>query len=272
MNYLPSLFLLYSASAADPYSAQSSAPLPTSNPYQITVPLNTSPLLDPSILDPFPIPFFYDTDLTPTPSPQPTSKYSFDESTITKNIFVAPSDYYSGCDIDLMFLVDRTGSMGSFENEVKTLVRYGSAYFFSSISGPRVALSAVHESPKYELVRDFTIDEFEIAVATYRLNFNGGGLMQEPYETALDQASRENWRHRANRLIVVFADEVPKGNQVLDLQAVVERSNESIIMVNYGGEKNFDVWANHTGARITSPTGFIATLDDVLMHLCFQPS
>lgn len=140
--------------------------------------------------------------------------------------------------IDLMFLVDDTGSMLNSIESVKFYISYIMDKLNSRYKDVKFALSTVEDHPiypyggitdsPYELLQDFNYDTNSIEKAAAYLNPDYGEDLPESYAYALRNASNESgWRDDAKRFIVFFADSTDRDEY--SLREAVDHNNAVVL-------------------------------------------
>ncbi len=127
--------------------------------------------------------------------------------------------------LDLMFLIDATGSM---DTEI-ALVESKAEIITQTISKQgldvRMAVALVQDAPgaygyetdqPYALLSDFSHDPMQTSAALQSIKIGSGGDHPEAYSYALRMASNEAWREDAKRLLLLFADSIARDEQELE--------------------------------------------------------
>ena len=124
----------------------------------------------------------------------------------------------SGNELDFVFAVDTTGSMGAYIDEVKADVVNIIGTINNQTENFRVALIDYRDFPDmsfYEfdypamLQLDFTNDGDDITEAIHALDLGHGGDEPETLYSALIMAVELDWRARAEKHVIVLADAPP---------------------------------------------------------------
>lgn len=163
--------------------------------------------------------------------------------------------------IDLMFLVDTTGSMIDSIRDVRFYISYILDELTQKHKDVRFAVSGVEDHPiypygemvnrPYDLIHGFSYDTGSIEKVSDYLSPIYGGDLSESYAYALRSASNEaGWRDDAKRFIVLFADSYDRDDYSLR-EAITE--NNALIL---GIVKNPGYWRNKLKA--VSKIGFSA--------------
>ena len=169
-----------------------------------------------------------------------------------------------GDDLEIVFVVDTTGSMGPYINDVKNDI----IDVLDAISGQtenfRVALIDYRDFPSRsgvmdypgKLQLDFTNDTYAIADAVNALTIGWGGDKPETMYYALIMAVELDWR-ATSRYAIVLADAPPldpepyTGNTLSSVAVALEYMEIELMLVGTGGHplmiSAFEEIAEYTG-------------------------
>jgi len=232
---------------------------------------------------------------TPTPSPSPTAG----EITPTPTDIVVTGDTANcGEGIDMVFILDRTGSMATPINNLKNSINsYAQKVIEVSEDNYRFGLISVHgdnNNPMYNLRLALApSNEDALGTALNTFGAQGGGGFPEPTDNALEAVLDNTipygpFLNNTNKIIVMITDATPSGGDdqyvvgVDDVQAAALATqalnqNVRIFAINTGnGVQNNDVisimqnYASTTfGQYAESPDGSVSTaINDALDDLC----
>ena len=211
----------------------------------------------------------------------PDKEYQESSQEILRNVSQEPI-IQKDCHIDVLFLVDYSGSMQEHMEDAKMQLMAAVGDFEARYSDPRYALAVTNGTPDpYSLLKNFTEDSSngpkekvidgatEVKMLFEGIHTTGGLAAPEPYAAALRSAKRDaQWRDNAAQLVVIVGDEVPSEFQKRELYLAVNLGNQANILLNYGGEKNQEAWVEANPDWITSPQHFMATLKHYSQRVC----
>jgi len=127
----------------------------------------------------------------------------------------APPEAYTGGAIDIAFVIDTTGSMGSSINSVKEAARGMVAAIAAKTTQARFALIDYRDFPERtgsaddypaKLQQDFTSSSGQITSAIDDLELGDGGDIPETMFSGLNTAYELTWRPGVKKMTVVLAD------------------------------------------------------------------
>jgi hypothetical protein len=117
--------------------------------------------------------------------------------------------------IDLVFVIDTTGSMGGTIDTVKNRVNAVVDRLAAGTSAYRIAVVSYRDQPEYtgdatdypsRLDQEFTSDANAVKTAVGVLDAAGGGDYPESAYSGLDTAIKQPWRSGVKKQIIVFTD------------------------------------------------------------------
>lgn len=174
-------------------------------------------------------------------------------------------------DIDIMFTVDATGSMGDEIAYLKSELKNIMSRIDTSIEQKRVALTFYRDHGDQYVTRGFDFDSnIDIVKAQLDLqNANGGGDYEEAVEEALKVSLEQSWNDNArSKLMFLMLDAPPHFTEknvamIKDqIQKAQERGIRIIPVVASGANKNveflmrfFSVSTNGTYVFLTDDSG-----------------
>ena len=172
--------------------------------------------------------------------------------------------------IDIMFIMDLTGSMGGFLSEAKRNIKKITEEISDHNPGSKIRISFIgyrdfdtkEEIRKYEII-DFTENIEDIISTIKKYECYGGGDQPEDIAGALNQALKMDWRSSAKYVILVcdapchgskyhdiyidsFKDGDPAGYQIEDLIQKFKNMNITFycVEINNTTKKMFDIMKN----------------------------
>ena len=190
---------------------------------------------------------------------------------ILKNDFIIIEQYeqiiFKDTSIDIMFIMDLTGSMGAFLSEAKHSIKKVTEEIYEINPGAKIRLSfvgyrdfdSIGEKREYEIV-DFTenIDNFILSIKKFECF--GGGDQPEDIAGALNEALKLDWKSNAKYVVLVcdapchgkkyhdidmdtFSDGDPDGLIIEDLMLKYKKMNITFycIEINDSTKKMFDI-------------------------------
>jgi hypothetical protein len=131
--------------------------------------------------------------------------------------------FKKACSSDLLFLVDTTGSMGSYIEEAKTQIRNivnDIKKTFFNEADVRIAVVGYKDhadKPNLEFL-DFTTSADDVRAFLAKLRATGGGDAPEDVLGGVRQAINASWKHET-RCMIHIADAPPHGRTLHDLAA-----------------------------------------------------
>lgn len=184
-------------------------------------------------------------------------------------LIVAP--VYISNDLDIMFTIDATGSMGDEINYLKSELGNIISRVDKSIEEKRVALTFYRDSGDEYEVRDF---DFESTITTVKSNLDaqhasGGGDFEEAVEKALKVSLAQSWNDNAkSRLLFLLLDAPPHFNPEIvttikqQIAIAQEKGIKIIPIVASGADKDveflmrsFSIATNGTYVFLTDDSG-----------------
>jgi VCBS repeat-containing protein len=124
----------------------------------------------------------------------------------------------TGGSLDLAFVIDTTGSMGSTIDAVKSQVDAVADQLAASTSSYRIAVTSFRDQPSYtgdpndyasRVDQPFTTDTGAIKTAVDGLTASGGGDTPESAYSGIEAAIGLPWRPGVKKEIIVFTDAPP---------------------------------------------------------------
>jgi hypothetical protein len=171
-----------------------------------------------------------------------------DSVTIQKTVTITKAPPTSAL-VDIVFMFDTTGSMGSAIAGAKTAAT-GLLTALNSSLGNVASGAGWYGDPSSALTSNLTTN---IATTQTAINAfcagcpeNGGDYLEVGYDGITAAATGASWRAGSNRFIVVLADaafKTPVANEASTL-AALSTANAKVIGINFGGS---DFAANITG-------------------------
>jgi len=174
-------------------------------------------------------------------------------------------------DIDVMFTIDATGSMGDEISYLKSELKNIISRLDKSIDKKRVALTFYRDSGDEYVVKDFDFNEDikHVKEVLSRQSAGGGGDYEEAVEKALQVSMSKSWNINAkSRLLFLLLDAPPHLNQenVLMIKEQIKIAQEKgikiIPIVASGADKTveflmrfFSVSTNGTYVFLTDDSG-----------------
>lgn len=174
-------------------------------------------------------------------------------------------------DIDIMFTVDATGSMGDEIAYLKSELKNIMSRIDTSIEQKRVALTFYRDHGDQYVTRGFDFDSNIDAVKAHLdlQNANGGGDYEEAVEEALKVSLDQSWNDQArSKLMFLMLDAPPHFTEknVVMIKAQIKKAQERgiriIPVVASGANKNveflmrfFSVSTNGTYVFLTDDSG-----------------
>jgi len=219
-----------------PTPTPSSTPTPTPTP-------NCDFDVDANVVTPTPSP-------TPSPTPTPTEDCSY-VATADEYIGLQVTGTTTDCQlgIDMVFILDRTGSMGNTIDNLKTSISsYVTKVQQVSNNDYRFGLISVEgepSNPSYTMrVALSPSNESTLSAGLNTLIADGGLGVPEPTDSALEAVlyntvSYGPFRNDANKIIVMITDAPPSGDD-----------DQFTIGVDNVKAHNLAVYANSVGVRI----------------------
>ena len=177
---------------------------------------------------------------------------------------------FKGTSIDIMFIMDLTGSMGSYLSETKRNIKKITEEISEHNPGSKIRLGFVgyrdyetkEEKRKYEII-DFTenIDNFITSIKKF--NCYGGGDQPEDIAGGLNEALKMEWKSTARYVVLVcdapchgskyheiyidtFKEGDPAGLEIEDLMQKFKNMNITFycIEINSSTKKMFEIMKN----------------------------
>ncbi len=155
--------------------------------------------------------------------------------------FEAPRVEMSRIPLDLLFILDTTGSMGEEIQRLKTTIELIKLNLASLSSKPRVRFGMVlYKDRGDEYVTEvvpFTENLREFQSALDVVEASGGGDTPEDLQSALEQATRLSWSHGGVRLGFIITDAPPHldyGQRYTYAQAVKDAKEKGIKIFSVG--------------------------------------
>ncbi|GAA3943205.1 hypothetical protein Aau02nite_49290 [Amorphoplanes auranticolor] len=117
--------------------------------------------------------------------------------------------------LDLIFVVDTTGSMGGTIDAVKNRVNAVADRLAAGTSSYRIAVVSYRDQPGHtgdpsdypsRLDQEFTADAAAVKAAVGNLSADGGGDYPESAFSGLDTAIKQPWRSGVKKQVIVFTD------------------------------------------------------------------
>jgi Mg-chelatase subunit ChlD len=177
----------------------------------------------------------------------------------------------SNNDIDIMFTVDATGSMGDEIAYLKSELKNIMSRIDTSIEQKRVALTFYRDHGDQYVTRDFDFDSDIDAVKAHLdvQNAGGGGDYEEAVEEALRVSLAQSWNdHARSKLMFLMLDAPPHFTEqnVAMIKTQIKKAQEKgiriIPVVASGANKNveflmrfFSVATNGTYVFLTDDSG-----------------
>ena len=193
---------------------------------------------------------------------------------INKEVTVAKFTYNSNenlKDIDIMFTIDATGSMGDEINYLQSEVENIITRIDTSVQKKRIGLTFYRDKGDEYVVRDF---DFTINIANIKENLSnqragGGGDYEEAVEEALRVSLSKSWNTNAKaKILFLLLDAPPHLNNenVAVIKAEIKKAQEKgikiIPIVASGADKTveylmryFSVSTNGTYVFLTDDSG-----------------
>ncbi len=208
--------------------------------------------------------------LAPTPGAVPVTPGALTPTVGGTRLEVRPGEAGR---LDLIFVIDQTGSMQPVFNQVQRTAKEIFASIAARFPDHRVAVVAYRDwSDADGIFQDFpfTADEAEFQKAVDSLKASGGGDLREAVFEALLRALRMPWRAGVNKQIILMGDApphspVPNGpdkdktaNDVVKLAAEVDPAVINAIATPVSGSVNketaaaFEELARLTGGTMTT--------------------
>ena len=136
--------------------------------------------------------------------------------------------------LEVLFLVDSTGSMGLYARDISEEILQSTLYLSTVAPVSRFALSTITDfdffdedqvqnlgnDPMQNIV-PFTSNLQEIVKGVSKLGYFGGGDFKEAYAYGLDRASDFEWGQNTKKVVVLFADSKDHDNNELAIVANV---------------------------------------------------
>ena len=205
------------------------------------------------------------------------NKAKSDKELFESNFTMLKNDYkiieqceeliFKDTSIDIMFIMDLTGSMGGFLSEAKRNIKKITEEISDHNPGSKIRLSFIgyrdfdsaEEERKYEII-NFTEDIENIITTIKKYECWGGGDQPEDIAGALNQALKMDWRSSAKYVILVcdapchgskyhdiyidsFKEGDPAGYEIEDLMTKFKAMNITFycVEINDSTKKMFDV-------------------------------
>lgn len=195
-----------------------------------------------------------------------------------------------GNDVDIVFVVDTTGSMGSTIGSVRNNLTAIVDNLATSTRSFRVGVVSYRDfqertgwSGDYPSRVDtpFTSDRDVIAAAIASLTANGGGDYAESVLSGMNTGLGLSWRAGVTKVMVVIGDAPPLGPPEpitgITVDDIVTRALEidpvQVFAADVGGLGNADVTAitSGTGGSVIPGRDIVATIDSVVGTVATQP-
>ena len=197
------------------------------------------------------------------------------ELNIYTNIIINSKEQYEelifkGTSIDIMFIMDLTGSMGSYLSETKRNIKKITEEISEHNPGSKIRLGFVgyrdyetkEEKRKYEII-DFTENIDNFITLTKKFNCYGGGDQPEDIAGGLNEALKMEWKSTARYVVLVcdapchgskyheiyidtFKEGDPAGLEIEDLMQKFKNMNITFycIEINSSTKKMFEIVKN----------------------------
>jgi VCBS repeat-containing protein len=189
----------------------------------------------------------------------------------------------SGGNLDLVFVIDTTGSMGGTIENVKNEVQSVADKLAAGTSSYRVAVVSYRDQPAYtgdpedyasRVDQPFTGDATAVKAAVAGLQASGGGDTPESAYSGLTAALNLPWRAGVKKEVVLFSDapahdpEPISGLTASDVIAHAKAIDPAVInVVNSGGADQLSLVTDGTGGKLVdgiTTTGADAALSDIV--------
>lgn len=159
--------------------------------------------------------------------------------------------------LDVVFVIDATGSMGWLIADVKQRVRLLARWIRELVPVTRFGVVAYRDEDDPEFlvrVQPLTLDAGRIFRFLDRLEARGGGDAFEGLHAGLEAAvERAAWKRDARRVIVVLADAPPRPARYQESLAIARRFREaggSVTLVDVSFDANPEIVARQLGKSV----------------------
>jgi hypothetical protein len=167
--------------------------------------------------------------------------------------------------LDVVFVIDATGSMGWLIAEVKARVRSLADWIRELVPVTRFGVVAYRDEDDPEFlvrVQPLTLRMARVTRFLDRLEARGGGDVPEGVDAGLAAAiERAGWSEDSKKLIVILGDAPPhpaRRESTLAMARAFHRSGGSVTLVDVSFDANPEIAAARLGVRVDELT----TLDD----------
>ncbi len=116
--------------------------------------------------------------------------------------------------IDILLLIDNTGSMGNIINMIKTQIDDISSFLLQSYPNVRIGVASIaeHSSQKehdaYRIIQNFTADSALLKknIATLHIDDQQNSDIEEPYLYGLSRSLELEWREEGQKILFFIGD------------------------------------------------------------------
>ena len=178
--------------------------------------------------------------------------------TITKTVTVAEST--STAILDVMFLIDTSGSMGAEIDAAKAAaadILTGLAGFGDVASGVGYYSEPGSEGVLHDLTTDITTGVADIGSIYLGLGGYGGDFPEEGIHAVEEAAEDASWRPGSTRLIIALGDATFKesdGSTLAGAKSALDDSGATFIGIDFGNMTQ-DSWGGISAAVLSDYTG-----------------